>query len=201
MDGHFTFPSPRLRGEGGAALAAVGEGALRFPLPAPSPSPLPLKGARVFGVTVQRDQDCAEHAVEVRHHVGVRESDDAVASRFKCFRAGGVICLPVAVGVAVQFDHEALAAAGEVGNVRGEDHLPLELHAEAVRSEATPQAALWFGEVCPKFLGPVSCLDVPLQTAPSPRSAVQSRPLPLKGVRGSGRHGSSPIESVQTVNA
>jgi hypothetical protein len=37
--------------------------------------------------------------------------------------------------------------------------------------------------------------------APSPRSASRSRPLPLKGARGIGRHLFNSFESVQTVNA
>ena len=204
-----TFPSPSQGGEGRAALAAKGEGAVPFwTSPSPwhgfaAPFPLSLKGVRGLGVSTQGDEDRAEHAVHVRHHIGVGEAQDLVAALFERSGARGVVSLSVPVGVAVELNHEPLAAAGEIGDVGREDGLLLELHAQAVRAEVGPKAAFGFGEISAQVLGAVSGFDVPFdRTFPSPRSASLSRPLPLKGARASVvRHSFTQFESLQTVNA
>jgi hypothetical protein len=143
-----------------------------------------------------------EHPIQVCHHVTIGEPDDPIAALFERAGAGRVIGLSFAVGVSVELDDEAVAAAGEVGDVGGEDDLPLELGAEAVAAEMVPQAAFGFGEVGAQGFGADSRDDVPLNgTAPSPRSASLSRPLPLKGARVGVRHLLSSLESVQSVNA
>jgi hypothetical protein len=202
-----TFPSPRLRGEGGAAVAAEGEGAVQFRTPASlglgfaSAFPLPLKGARGFGIAPQGDQDCLKHTIHVRHDVGIREADYSVTALFEVSRSSGIVRLSVTMGVAVELDHEAFASTGEVGDIGGENSLLLEFHAEPVGAKVVPETALGFGQIPSQVLRAVSCLDVPLQTAPSPRSASQSRPLPLEGVRGNGRHAITPFHESFAVNA
>jgi hypothetical protein len=200
MRGRVIFPSPRLRGEGGAASAAGGEGAVQCRTSA-SPSPLPLKGARAFGVASECHQDYAQDAVEVGHHVRVGEPDHAVAALFQGSCARGVVTFAAAVSISAAFDHEALGTRGEVGDVGRGDGLPLELHAEAVRSEVVPEPAFGLGEVLAQRFGASSCFDVPFQTARSPRSASQSRPLLLKGARGVVRHALNSIHGSSAVNA
>ena len=202
------FPSPRLRGEGGAASAAGGEGIAPL-LPSPSPSlgfashfPLPLKGARGFGITAQGNEYGLQDAVEVGHHVCVGESNHSVAALFERSRSRSVVSLASAVGVTVDFDDEAVRAGAEVGDVGGEDDLLLELHAEAARAEVVPEAAFGFGEVFPQLFGAGSGFDVPFDgTAPSPRSASLTRPLPLKGARGLDRHAATSVYGCSLVNA
>jgi hypothetical protein len=199
------FPSPSTGGEGRAALAAKGEGGvLSFAVSAPSPSlgfashlPLPLKGAR----GVEGEADCLEHSIDVGHHVGIGEPDYAVASGFEGARAGGVIGLPLAVGVAVELDDQALAPACEVGDVGGEDDLFLELDAEAVAAEVLPEAALGLGEPFAEVLGAVSGFDVALHgSAPAP-SRGAGVPLPRQGARGKVRHFSVSVHESPAVNA
>ena len=72
--------------------------------------PLPLKGARGLSVAPERDQDCAQDAVEVGHHVRVREPDHSVASLFERPCPRRVVSFTAAMRVAVELDHEALAA-------------------------------------------------------------------------------------------
>jgi len=205
MGAGITFPSPCLRGEGGAAVAAEGEGTT---LPSPSPSlgfpshfPLPLKEVRGFGVAPQRYKDCAQDPIEVGHHVSVGESDDTIAALFQRSRASGVVRFASRVRVSVELDDEAFATAGEVGDVGREDDLALELHADTVGPEVVPETALGFGEIRAQLLGAIPCFDVPFQSAPSPRSASQSRPLPLKGARGLDRHASTSRHGSFAVNA
>jgi len=207
MGGSTTFSSPPRGGEGRAAKAAKGEGAVPL-LTAPSPSlgfashfPLPLKGVRGFGVASQRDQDRSQDAVEVRHHVGIGEPDHSVAECFEELRSGSVIGLALIVSVAVELDDQAVRSRCEIGDVRGQDDLALELHAEAVRSKVVPETAFGLGEVFAQFLCAGSCFGVPFQIAPSPRSAARSRPLPLKGARGSVRHSSNSFQGSSAVNA
>ncbi len=177
---------------------------MSFAVSAPSPSlgfashfPLPLKGAR----GVEGEADCLEDAVDVGHHVGIGEPDYAVASGFEGTRVGGVIGLPLAVGVTVELDDQALAPAGEVGDVGGEDGLFLELDAEAVAAEVLPEAALGLGEPFAEVLGAVSGFDVALHgTAPSP-CRFAAAPLPLKGARGKVRHFSVSVHESPAVNA
>jgi hypothetical protein len=51
-----------------------------------------------------------------------------------------------------------------------------------------PEAAFGLGEVSTQVFGAIARFYVPLHSAPSPRSAPRSRPLPLKGARGAIRH-------------
>lgn len=203
--GGCILPSPPSGGEGRAAIAAKGEGGVLLSVPSPRScvarvDPLPLKGVRGLGVSSQGNQDCPQDSAHVRYHVRVRETNDTIALRFERSGPDRVVRLTPAMRVAVQLDDEALAAVREVRDVRRKNHLPLELYTEAVRSEPVPEPSFGVGEGSPQLFRAGSCFYVPLQTAPSPRSAPQSRPLPLKGARGA-RHGCNPIESVQTVNA
>jgi len=206
--GHSPFPSPPAGGEGRAAPAAKGEGSGLAPSsPSPwlgfaSPFPLPLKGARGWGVSAEGDEDRSQDAVEVRHDVRVGKADHPIASCFEGARAGGVVGLRFAMGVPVELDDETFGARGEVGDVGREDNLALEFDAEAIGAKPVPETALGLGQVGAQGFRADSRFDVPFHlAAPSPRSASRSRPLPLKGARGSGRHLFNSFESDQTVNA
>ena len=208
MERRIPFPSPPQGGEGRAATAAKGEGNIVAPS-APSPSlgfashfPLPLKGARGFWASSERDENGSQDSIHVADHVRIREAQDAIAPGFEGPGARCVIGLGFAMGVAVELDDETFGARGEVGDVGREDNLALEFDAEAIGAKAIPETALGWSEIRPKMFGAVSRFDVPFHlAAPSPRSASRSRPLPLKGVRGIGRHLFNSFESVQTVNA
>lgn len=200
------FPSSPSGGEGRAATAAKGEAGVLLSAPSPRScfaqvDPLPLKGVRGFGVSSQGNQDCSQDSVQIAHHVRVGEADHSVAACFQRSSASSVVMGAIPMRVAVELDDQAFAAAGEVGDIGGKDHLPLELYAEAASAEVVPEAAFGFGEIFPEFLGAVPGLDVPFHPPPSPRSAARSRPLPLKGARGSGRHLLNSIHGSFPVNA
>jgi len=178
-------PSHPSGGEGGVSSGA----AFRTP-----PSPclgsasaflLPLK-RRGFGIASECDQYGAKHAVHVAHDIRVREAKHPIATIFQSSRSSQVVCFAFGMGVAVNFDDKAFAAGGKVRHVRSKDDLLLKFHAQAACAKMEPQALFGFGEVSAQFPGAISSFDVPLHTtAPSPRSAARSRPLPLKGERGS----------------
>ena len=190
------IPSHLQRGEGRAALAAKGEGALGLS-PAPSLGfasafPLPLKGARRF----QRVQNSSKHFVEVCHHVGVCETQHSVAAGFQIGRAKGVVDFPPTMRVSVQLDYKPFGPCGKIRDVWGEHDPSLKFYAKTVRAKAIPEPPLGFGQVGPQIFGAISRFDVPLQESPYPR------PLPLKGERvRAARHAPSSFESVRTVNA
>jgi hypothetical protein len=106
------------------------------------------------------------------------------------------------VRISVELDDQALGSGDEIGDVRSEDGLLLEFDAETVGAEAVPEAAFGLGELLAQVLGAGSRFDVPFYcSAPSPRSAALTRPLPLKGVRGLDRHIRTPAKGSPVVNA
>jgi hypothetical protein len=195
-----SFSSPPRGGEGRAAVAAKGEGAVQLRT-SPSPNPLPLKGARAFWVASQRDENGPQDAIDIGHHVGIGETDHAIPALLKGSRPSRVISFAATVGVTVELDDQPFTPAGEVDDEGREHHLPLKLHAQSLRAKMIPEAAFGFGEVRPQLLGPRPRFDVSLQTAPSPRSAALTRPLPRKGARGLDRHAFTPVHGSLSVNA
>jgi hypothetical protein len=194
------FPSHPRGGEGRAASAAEGEGSLCRSTPAPRsalPSrPLPLKGEGAVRIASQPNQNSSKHRIEVGHHVAVGEPQHAITALLQGFRTSRVVSFASDVGVSVKLDNETFGSGREIGNVRREHDLSLELHAEPVCAKLAPEAAFRFGEVDAQAFRAISGVDVPLHTPPSPC------PLPLKGERGrKARHASTPFESVHPVNA
>lgn len=181
----MVFPSPSSGGEGRAALAAKGEGALLLTSPAPwlrfaSPVPLPLKGVREGWVAAERRQNRPGDAFGVGQDFAVGEAEDAIALGFQKFRAGSIVGLAARVAVAIEYDDQAFGAGREIGDVGRDDDLPREFDAQPVASDDVPQRLFGRGLVGAEGFGAASGFAVSLQF----NFPLSPTPLRLKGVRG-----------------
>lgn len=124
--------------------------------------------------------DGFQNAVGVAEHIVVPETDDAVAmgfDQFGAFDIGGIIGMLAAI----EFDDEAQAATGEIGDVWADGVLEDELCAfDLPVADALPQPFFGFGAIAPQRAGDArqsaACHNLP--------------PLPngeRVGVRGGGR--------------
>lgn len=143
----------------------------------------------------QLSQYGAKHAINVAHNFSVREPEHAIASLFQFQRPRRVITFAACMSVAIELDHEPLAASSEIGNVRCKNNLSLKFCAEPVRPKMIPESSFRLRQIAPQFLGTSSRLLVPFQASPSPF------PLPLKGERGDIRHGRNSLQRKPAVNA
>ena len=166
-------------------------------------------GEGVLGVSAKRDQYGTEHPVGVFHHVSISEAENSVSTALKRTGSYSIIGAAFGVRVAVHFNRQPLRARRKVHDVRRNDGLLLEFHTEPVGAKMVPQPLFGLRQSFPKGFGAIPCLDVPLQTTPSPG------PLPLLGERESincplsrggerisvARHARTPLESMHLVNA
>lgn len=150
--------------------------------------PLPLEGARVEvrPFSPKRDEDSPRDTLQIGHHLGIAETQNAIAARFKTARARNVGGRAVGVGVAVDLDHQPFRAGGEIGDIGRQHDLPLELDAKLPGTQYRPQRTLRRRHVGAEL----PCAQARFRVAfrQSGTFPLTPTPLPLKGERGSCRN-------------
>ena len=92
------------------------------------------------------EEDHLEHAIRVREHIGIPETDDAVAAQFEKARTA-FICRIVRMLTTIEFDDQLSFDADEIGDIKSDRKLPPELETtKGAIAQALPEAE--FGVRC-----------------------------------------------------
>ena len=134
---------------------------------------------RQIRILPKLDQDCAQDAIEIGHHIRVAETKNTKSSRFKKGRSRRVVTFGEGVRVSVDFDNQSFGWCSKVGDVGIDNVLPLELHTQTPRTQRMPECLFRRRHIRSKRFGAFARCYVSLHT-PSPN------PLPQMGERAIG---------------
>jgi hypothetical protein len=121
-----------------------------------------------IGLTFKRHLECGQNAIQISHHLIIREAHYSVAMVSLHLAIASNITVGI-VGVAINFDDQAFGWTKEIDNSNADHSLPPELEStESTVAQFHPDSAFWFRHVAAHLRSPIEQALTRRTTTPNP---------------------------------